>query len=62
MRVTINLEEAEEILSRDVSDETLELVGTAGQAGGYTLQYCTSVDCGIIERTLPNSRAMITEN
>ena len=50
MNVTIGLEESEEILSWDVSDEALEIAGTAGQvvAGGYTLQFCTSVDCALV--------------
>jgi hypothetical protein len=48
MNVTIGLEDANEILGRDVSDEALELAGAAGQemAGAYTLQFCTtSRDC-----------------
>ena len=48
MNVTIGLEDAEEILSWDVSDEALELAGAAGQemAGAYTLQFCTTTrDC-----------------
>jgi hypothetical protein len=50
MNVTIGLEEAEEILSWDVSDEALEIAGTAGHviAGGYTLQFCTSMDCALV--------------
>ena len=49
MSVTIGLEDVEEILSWDVSDEALEIAGTAGpeMAGGYTLQFCTSVDCAL---------------
>jgi hypothetical protein len=49
MSVTISLEEVEEILSRNVSDEALEIAG-AGQeiAGGYTLQFCTSMDCALV--------------
>jgi len=45
----IDLEETEEILSWDVSDEALEIAGTAGQeiAGAYTLQFCTSMDCAL---------------
>jgi hypothetical protein len=50
MNVTIGLEETEAILSWDVSDEALEIAGTAGQmiAGGYTLQFCTSMDCALV--------------
>ena len=50
MNVTIGLEETEEILSWDVSDEALEIAGAAGQeiAGGYTLQFCTSTDCALV--------------
>ena len=50
MNVTIGLEKSEEILSWDVSDEALEIAGTAGQvtAGGYTLQFCTSMDCALV--------------
>ena len=50
MNVTIGLEEMEEILSWDVSDEALEIAGTAWQviAGGYTLQFCTSTDCALV--------------
>jgi hypothetical protein len=50
MNVTIGLEETEEILSWDVSDEALEIAGAAGQvvAGAYTLQFCTSVDCALV--------------
>jgi hypothetical protein len=50
MNVTISLEKSEEILSWDVSDEALEIAGTAGQviAGGYTLQFCTSMDCALV--------------
>ena len=50
MNVTIGLEEAEEILSRDVSDDALEIAGAAGPeiAGGYTLQFCTSMDCALV--------------
>jgi len=42
------IEEAEEILSWDVSDEALEIAGAAGpeMAGAYTLQFCTTTrDC-----------------
>ena len=50
MNVTVGFEDAEEILSWDVSDEALELAGTAGQeiAGAYTLQFCTSQDCALV--------------
>jgi hypothetical protein len=50
MNVTIDPQETEEILSWDVSDETLESAGAAGQeiAGGYTLQFCTSTDCALV--------------
>ena len=50
MNVTIGLEETEAILSWDISDEALEIAGTAGQviAGGYTLQFCTSMDCALV--------------
>jgi hypothetical protein len=50
MNVTIGLEQTEEILSWDISDEALEIAGTAGQviAGGYTLQFCTSMDCALV--------------
>jgi hypothetical protein len=49
MNVTIGFQETEEILSWDVSDEALEIAGTAGQeiAGAYTLQICTSMDCAL---------------
>ncbi len=46
--MSVVIEEAEEILSWDVSDEALEIAGAAGQemAGAYTLQFCTtSRDC-----------------
>jgi hypothetical protein len=50
MHATTSIEEAEEILGWDVSDEALEIAGTAGQviAGGYTLQFCTSRDCALV--------------
>lgn len=50
MSLTIGLEDVEEILNRDVSDEALEIAGAAGQeiAGAYTLQYCTSMDCALV--------------
>ena len=50
MNVTVGFEDAEEILSWDVSDEALENAGTTGQeiAGGYTLQFCTSQDCALV--------------
>ena len=49
MNATIGLEEAEEILSWDVSDEALEIAGAGHEiAGGYTLQFCTSVDCALV--------------
>ena len=49
MNVSIGLEDAEEILNWDVSDEALEMAG-AGQelAGAYTLQFCTSQDCALV--------------
>ena len=49
MNVIIGLQETEEILSWDVSDEALEIAGAAGQeiAGAYTLQFCTSMDCAL---------------
>ena len=48
--MNIGLEDAEEILIWDVSDEALEIAGTAGQefAGAYTLQFCTSQDCALV--------------
>ena len=48
--MSVVIEEAEEILSWDVSDEALEIAGTAWQAiaGGYTLQFCTSTDCALV--------------
>jgi hypothetical protein len=48
--MSIGLEDAEEILSWDVSDEALESAGAAGQeiAGAYTLQFCTSQDCALV--------------
>jgi hypothetical protein len=48
MNVTIDREEADEVLSRDVSDEALEIAGSAEIAGGYTLQFCTSMDCALV--------------
>ena len=50
MTVTAGLEEAQEILSWDVSDEALEIAGTVGQeiVGAYTLQFCTSQDCALV--------------
>jgi hypothetical protein len=50
MNVSIGLEDAEEILNWDVSDEALEIAGAAGQelAGAYTLQFCTSQDCALV--------------
>jgi hypothetical protein len=50
MNATIRREDAEEILSRDVSDEALEMAGAAGHetAGAYTLQFCTSQDCALV--------------
>lgn len=50
MTMTIGLEDAEEILSWDVSDEALEIAGSAGSemAGAYTLQFCTSQDCALV--------------
>jgi hypothetical protein len=45
----MNREDAEEILSRDVSDEALEIAGAGNEiAGGYTLQFCTSMDCALV--------------
>lgn len=49
MNVTVGFEDAEEILSWDVSDEALEIAGTAHEiAGAYTLQFCTSQDCALV--------------
>jgi len=48
MNATIRFEDADEILSRDVSDEALEIAGSAEIAGGYTLQFCTSMDCALV--------------
>jgi len=49
MNVTIGLEDVEEILSWDVSDEALEIAGAGHEiAGGYTLQFCTSQDCALV--------------
>lgn len=50
MGMTIDLEAAEDILNWKVSDEALEIAGAAGPeiAGGYTLQFCTSVDCALV--------------
>jgi hypothetical protein len=49
MNAIIVLEEAEEILSWDVSDELLESAGAGqGVAGAYTLQFCTSQDCALV--------------
>lgn len=50
MSTTVEPEEANEILNRDVPDDALEIAGAAGQevAGGYTLQFCTSMDCALI--------------
>lgn len=50
MGMTIDLETAEDILNWDVSDEALEIAGAAGPeiAGGYTLQFCTSMDCALV--------------
>jgi hypothetical protein len=49
MNATIRREDAEEILSRDVSDEALEMAGAGHEiAGGYTLQFCTSQDCALV--------------
>src|SRR5262249_3428054 len=48
MNVTIGLEEIE-CLSWDVSDEALEIAGAGNEvAGGYTLQFCTSMDCALV--------------
>ena len=47
MNVTVDLEQADEILSCDVSDEALEIAGAAEIGGAYTLQFCTSVDCAL---------------
>jgi hypothetical protein len=49
MNVTMDAEQIEEILSPDISDEALEIAGN-GQTvvGGYTLQYCTSMDCALV--------------
>jgi hypothetical protein len=49
MNAIIALEEAEEILIWDVSDESLEIAGVGqGIAGAYTLQFCTSQDCALV--------------
>lgn len=49
MNAIMNREDAEEILSRDVSDEALEIAGAGNEiAGGYTLQFCTSMDCALV--------------
>lgn len=50
MSVTIGLEDVEEILNWNVSDEALEIAGTPGQeiTAGYTLQFCTSMDCALV--------------
>ena len=50
MTMTVGLEDAEEILSWNVSDEALEMAGIAGpeMAGAYTLQFCTSQDCALV--------------
>jgi hypothetical protein len=49
MNVTIGLEDVEEILSWDVSDEALEIAGAGDEiAGAYTLQFCTSQDCALV--------------
>ena len=48
MDAIIALEEAE-ILSWNVSDESLESAGAGqGVAGAYTLQFCTSQDCALV--------------
>lgn len=49
MTMTNGLEDVEEILSWDVSDEALEIAGAGHEiAGGYTLQFCTSQDCALV--------------
>jgi hypothetical protein len=50
MSVTLSVEDVEKILNRDVPDEALEIAGAPGQeiAGGYTLQFCTSMDCALV--------------
>lgn len=49
MTMTIGADDVEEILSRDVPDEALEIAGSAGHAmAGYTLQFCTSQDCALV--------------
>ena len=53
MNVTIGLEEAEEILSWNVSDEALEIAGTAGQviAGGFpSILHFHGLRFGVFER------------
>jgi hypothetical protein len=40
----IALDQAEEILTNDVSDEMLESAGGTGNAGRYTLYFCTALD------------------
>ena len=48
--MNVTIEKVEDVLSCDVSDEALEIAGTAWQeiAGGYTLQYCTATDCALV--------------
>jgi hypothetical protein len=50
MNAVVGPEEAEEMLSVDVSDEALEIAGGTAReiAGAYTLQYCTSLDCALV--------------
>ena len=49
MNVTIGVENVEEILSWDVSDEALEIAGAGHEmVAGYTLQFCTSQDCALV--------------
>jgi hypothetical protein len=50
MNVITGPEQGEEFFSCDVSDEALEIAaGTRKEfEDGYTLMYCTSVDCALL--------------
>ena len=50
MNVTIGLDQREEILNCDVSDEALEIAAAArkGIAVHYTFQFCTATDCALM--------------
>jgi len=50
MNVTVELDELEELLGREVSDETLETAAGPSKefAARYTLLYCTSQDCALL--------------